>query len=74
MPFDKIGMLINAVKGVAKSMHQRLSTSTDARTAETLAGLADPAVANAIAAGTDATTGDTLLSLKRLIMDHSRFS
>jgi hypothetical protein len=64
VPHHKMGLFIQAVKGVVKTMQGRLAKFPEANAAETMAGLADPAPVCGVVSGTDATTGDTLLQLE----------
>jgi hypothetical protein len=61
IPFNKIGLLLKAVKTVIKTMADRIAARGAFSTEEVAEGLAEPITVKAIESGRDADTGDKLL-------------
>jgi hypothetical protein len=61
IPFNKIGLLLKAVKTVIKMMADRIAARGAFSTEEVAEGLAEPITIKAIESGRDADTGDKLL-------------
>jgi hypothetical protein len=61
IPFSKVGLLLNAVKNVIRSMADRIATRGAFSTEEVAEGLSEPIPVKRVQSGRDEATGEKLL-------------
>lgn len=72
LQFSKIGLLINAIRNVARVMHIRIERADEVHAAEAAQGMSDAATVVAIGAGRDAESGNRVICLETA--DNGSFS